>query len=1155
MVHIPFSRFDPLGIPKEHIPPSRLAIIQAHRQAEPECLQQLVKDIRLPHHHVIAQRANEWIRGLRADPNLNHGVEGLMHEFSLSSEEGLALMCLAEALLRIPDDRTRDALIEDKIVKGQWREHSHHTHPLLVNVASWSLWLAGQVLEVPHRNLFGKLFRQGGQSLIRQAMMSAMAHMGSQFVMGETIEKALEKGQTQAYQSFCFSYDMLGEAALTEQDAQAYAAAYERAIRTVGRSTHRQKDSISIKLSALHPRYQRWHKTEVMTDLYQSLLRLVCLAKDHQIPISIDAEECDRLMLSLDLFEALCFDEQLDGYTGLGFVVQAYQKRAPFVLDLLIDMAKHSNRRLMVRLVKGAYWDTEIKRAQVEGLADYPVFTRKTHTDVSYLVCAQKLLDAHEWIYPQFASHNAHTVSAVYTMALERNLDEKQYEFQCLYGMGERLCAQVMQSTPCQCRMYAPVGHHKTLLAYLVRRLLENGANSSFVHQVVDESQSIEELVENPIDKVLKHAPMGLPHPSIPLPEELYGKQRRNTKGMDLYDEGQLAHWKQVFQTYATQSWVAGMPHWHDQSEQIINPARQDDTVGLAYTATSEAIAEALQLATDYHAAWQGLGMSHRAAILVTVADRIEDQFDLWLAMLVREAGKHLISAVAEVREAVDFLRYYSHQARTELPEQVQGLGVVVCISPWNFPMAIFLGQVSAALVTGNAVLAKPAEQTPLIAQALVDVLHQAGIPKEVLHCLPGDGLQVGAPLVADHRVSGVIFTGSTEVAQNIDQVVRQRLSPHDTPVVLIAETGGQNAMIIDSSALPEQVIQDVMQSSFDAAGQRCSALRILCLQEDIADDMLIMLKGAIQSWSLGPTDCMEHDIGPVIDAEAQRHIERHIDTMRTRGFKVTQYHTPPEGGSFVPPTLIEIPHVGILEREVFGPVLHVVRYAARDIDHLINSINRTGYALTFGVHSRIDHFVDHVCQNIQAGNLYVNRNMVGAVVGVQPFGGHGLSGTGPKAGGPLYLYRLIRATTSSQKIAEQHLPGPTGEENLYRQKAKGHVLCCAKTHEGAQAQWDVINKTGNQAIFLFSEELSSWLDQHPDITRVKTIPNKGLFDVALFEGTPDDLRAFLASMPSIVPVITAPYTREMLYLEEVISTNTAASGGNARLIRLEDYV
>ncbi|MEO5696286.1 MAG: bifunctional proline dehydrogenase/L-glutamate gamma-semialdehyde dehydrogenase PutA, partial [Burkholderiaceae bacterium] len=884
----------------------------------------------------------------------------------------------------------------------------------------------------------------------------------------------------------------------------------------------------------------RAQRARVMDELYPVLRELALQAHQHDIGLNIDAEEADRLDLSLDLLERLCFEPELAGWNGIGFVIQAYQKRCPFVIDHLIDLARRSGHRLMIRLVKGAYWDSEIKRAQLDGLAGYPVFTRKVHTDVSYLACARRLLAAPDAVYPQFATHNAHSLAAIYQLAGPDTYQPGQYEFQCLHGMGEPLYEQVVGAVDQgklgrPCRIYAPVGTHETLLAYLVRRLLENGANTSFVNRIADKTISLDELVQDPVEAIeqlaAREGALGLPHPAIPLPRELYGSKRLNSAGLDLSDDGQLAALGRAVRASAEEAWeaepllaakLAERADW----QPVLNPADHRDLVGRVREASTEDVELAMRAASDAAPAWAATPAATRAVSLEQAAEQLEAGMPRLIGLLMREAGKTAANAIAEVREAVDFLRYYALQARTGFSNAAhEPLGPVVCISPWNFPLAIFVGQVAAALAAGNPVLAKPAEQTGLIAAEAVRVLHAAGVPSGALQFLPGRGETVGAALIGDARTMGVLFTGSTEVARILQRTIADRVDKRGRAITLIAETGGQNAMIVDSSALVEQVVADVVASAFDSAGQRCSALRVLCVQDEAADRVLEMLRGAMGELRMGDPARLLTDVGPVIDAEAKTNIDRHVSAMRSKGRKVYQQvhpsSAPTDTGTFVPPTLIELNSLADLQREVFGPVLHFVRYRRNELDALLDQINDTGYGLTLGVHTRIDETIARVVTKAHAGNVYVNRNMVGAVVGVQPFGGEGLSGTGPKAGGPLYMYRLLsrypndavaraltmtsdddkastrpadkvalvgalralrqwasrvgrdslaaicdRFSDQSRAGASRELRGPTGERNVYTLLPREAVLCLAGDDADRLVQLAAVLCVGSQAVW-----------------------------------------------------------------------------------------
>lgn len=1204
---LPFARaVQPQGV-------LRARVTGAYRMPEAEAVSLLIGAAELagPRAEAARARARGLVEALRAKGQKGP-VEGLIHEYSLSSQEGVALMCLAEALLRIPDRATRDALIRDKIGKGDWQSHLGHSPSLFVNAATWGLVLTGKLTttssEVGLTGALTKLIGRGGEPVIRKGVDVAMRMMGEQFVTGQTISEALANSRRMEAKGFRYSFDMLGEAATTEADARRYYADYEQAIHAIGKASAGrgiyEGPGISIKLSALHPRYSRAQYDRVIKELLPRVAALAKLARQYDIGLNIDAEEADRLEISLDLLEALCFDEGLSGWNGIGFVIQAYQKRCPYVIDYLIDLARRSNHRLMIRLVKGAYWDSEIKRAQVDGLEGFPVYTRKVHTDISYLACARKLLAAPDAVFPQFATHNAQTLATVMEMA-GANYYAGQYEFQCLHGMGEPLYEEVVgrEKLGRPCRVYAPVGTHETLLAYLVRRLLENGANSSFVNRIADESVPVEELIESPVEVARRIEPLGAPHPRIAAPADLFGEARRNSAGLDLSNEQRLASLAAALLAGSAAP-ARAVPLLGDGPAEglarpVTNPADRRDTVGTVEEATPAVVARAMDIAHAHAPIWQSTPPAERAACLMRAAEIMEARLPALLGLIVREAGKSFTNAIGEVREAVDFLRYYAAEVRAHFAAEThRPLGPVVCISPWNFPLAIFTGQVAAALAAGNAVVAKPAEETPLIAAAAVEILREAGVPAGAVQLVPGAG-DVGAALVGDARTRGVMFTGSTEVARLIQRQLAGRLSPEGRTIPLIAETGGQNAMIVDSSALAEQVVADVIASAFDSAGQRCSALRILCLQEDVAERILEMLRGALKELVVGNPVHLATDIGPVISNEARATIEAHVQRMRKAGHRVEQVELAEatRHGSFVPPTLIELDDIAALTREVFGPVLHVVRYRREDLDALIAAINATGYGLTFGLHTRIDETIAHVTRRIEAGNLYVNRNVIGAVVGVQPFGGHGLSGTGPKAGGPLYLGRLLamrpegspitgiapeparlwtdfvsrpetreacgRVLAASPFGVTRELAGPVGERNLYELSPRGTVLCLAATEHGLAVQIASALATGNKVLLQGAAlpALPAGLEAYVALT--ETLEGAA-FDAVLFEGDSDALIRLNQQLAEregplvMVHGTTAEalgrgefYPLELLMLERSISTNTAAAGGNASLMSI----
>ncbi|WP_309391679.1 bifunctional proline dehydrogenase/L-glutamate gamma-semialdehyde dehydrogenase PutA [Chelatococcus sambhunathii] len=1183
-------------------------------RSEPDCVAALLDEAALDDERARAARrlAERLVRGLRAK-GAGHGVEGLIREYDLSSEEGVALMCLAEALLRIPDAETRDALIRDKIGGGDWRRHIGRSPSLFVNAATWALLITGRMTATSHEtNLSSALTRligRSGEPVIRAGVDLAMRLMGDHFVAGRTIEEALSRARARERQGFRHSYDMLGEAALTAADAARYLAAYEAAIDRIGAAAQGrgviEGPGISIKLSALHPRYTRSQRARVMEELYPRLLALAARARRHDIGLNIDAEEQDRLQLSLDLVERLCFEPDMQGWNGVGFVVQAYGRRAPAVVGWLADLARRTDHRLMLRLVKGAYWDSEIKRAQVLGLPDFPVFTRKAHTDVSYLACARKMLKAGGALYPQFATHNAQTLAAIHEMA-GAGAPRETYEFQCLHGMGEPLYEEVVGPDKLDrpCRIYAPVGPHETLLAYLVRRLLENGANSSFVNRIVDETVPVEDLVADPVARVRAARPLGAPHPSIARPRDLFKPERENSAGRDLTDEETLLRLAVGFGERADREWTTGSTLADGvrtgELGPVGNPAKRQEVVGHASFASPPDVADAVALAEQRREIWAGLEPGRRAEILRHAADLFEAGTEDFYALLVREAGKTLPAAVSEVREAVDFLRYYAAGLAGWSNDTHRPLGTVACISPWNFPLAIFTGQVAAALAAGNTVLAKPAEETPLIAGAAVALLREAGVPPAALQLLPGEG-DVGAALVSDARVDGVLFTGSTEVARLIQKQLSARLGRDGAPVPLVAETGGQNAMIVDSSALAEQAVVDILTSAFDSAGQRCSALRLLLAQDDVADRVLDMLKGAAAELRIGDPRLIASDIGPVISPDARDAIAEYVGDARERGAPVWSRQLPVEcdGGTYVSPAIIEISAVSDLTHEVFGPVLHVLRFRREELHGLVEQVAALGYGLTFGVHTRIDETADRIIAHAPAGNLYVNRNMIGAVVGSQPFGGHGLSGTGPKAGGPLYLARLLSRRPVDMGLAgvappfakdfarwldetgrsaraedcralarrsplgfRQELPGPAGEQNIYELRSRGAVLCRARSEDALLLQIGATLATGNHALIdgpapaaLFSGEFAE------RIRRFADRPDAPLA-AALVGDDPDLIGATLREMAErrgpIVPVHIAPRgdglaPLDMLVREVSVSVNTAAAGGNASLMTLED--
>ncbi len=1092
----------------------------------------------------ISTKAAQLVRDIRghASPGL---MEVFLAEYGLSTDEGVALMCLAEALLRVPDADTIDALIEDKIAPSDWGKHLGHSSSSLVNASTWALMLTGKVLDdngSPVGALRGAIKRLG-EPVIRTAVGRAMKEMGRQFVLGETIESAMKRAAGMENKGYTYSYDMLGEAARTEADAARYHLSYSKAISAIAAACHsddiRKNPGISVKLSALHPRYELAQEDSVMQDLVPRVKALALLAKAAKMGLNIDAEEADRLSLSLEVIDAVVSDPALAGWDGFGVVVQAYGPRTGVALDALYEMAEQYDRKFMVRLVKGAYWDTEVKLAQVEGVDGFPVYTHKALTDVSYIANARKLLGMTDRIYPQFATHNAHTVSAILHMA-----DAGQpYEFQRLHGMGETLHQMVLEQNKTNCRIYAPVGAHRDLLAYLVRRLLENGANSSFVNQIVDETVAPETVAADPFEQIsdLTRA--------IPTGPQLYGEERPNSVGFDLAHAPTLARIDAARAPWRDLKWSAGPLLAADATpaapQPVINPTDLS-VVGHSHNCSVDDVEAALAAAAPWDAP-----AAERAAILNRAADLYEDNYGELFAILHREAGKTMMDAVAELREAVDFLRYYA----AHIPDAAPA-GVFTCISPWNFPLAIFTGQVSAALSVGNAVLAKPAEPTTLIAHRAVQLLHDAGVPRSVLQLVPGRGREIGATLTGDPRVDGVAFTGSTATAMHIRTAMANGLRPG---APLIAETGGLNAMIVDSTALPEQAVQSIIESAFQSAGQRCSALRCLYVQEDIADTVLEMLKGAMDCLRLHDPWALSADSGPVIDAKARDGILAHINVARREG-RVLHELTPPQSGTFVAPTLISVPGIDALKEEIFGPVLHVARFKSQDLDKVIDTINATGYGLTFGLHTRIDDRVQHVCDRIHAGNIYVNRNQIGAIVGSQPFGGEGLSGTGPKAGGPLYQTRFCAPdrqrsndtwTETTQSVPAPvgtdiapvtlSLPGPTGESNRLTTAPRPPLLCMGPGKDAVAAQVNAVHAHGGRAIAMNADL---------DLDTLGTL--QGISGVVWWgdEATAREIERQLASREgAILPLIPGLPDQARVLAETHVCVDTTAAGGNASLL------
>jgi len=1167
----------------------------------------------------VQGRALDLVEKVRAQksPNL---LEAFLAEYGLSTDEGVGMMCLAEALLRVPDSTTIDALIEDKIVPGRWSRHLNHSSSSLVNASTWALLLTGKLLNPDLASGIVDSLRATvkriGEPAVRVIIGEAMKELGRQFVLGRDIDEALEHSGVLKEKGYTFSYDMLGEAARSDADARRYHLSYSEAISRLAPGctapSVRQNPGISVKLSALHPRFEHGKRSRVMTELLGRVSALAQLARSASMGFNIDAEESERLDLTLDIIEALMDEPALAEWEGFGVVVQAYHLDAGAVIDWLHTLAKRRQRRIMVRLVKGAYWDTQIKRAQVMGLETYPVFTRKAGTDLSYLACARKLLEGRDCFYPQFATHNAHTMAAI--MALAGGPDES-FEFQRLHGMGESLHRLVREEQGYPCRIYAPVGAHRDLLAYLVRRLLENGANSSFVNQLLDQDIPAADVVSDPLDQMRRvvNAPS---HPKIPKPADLYQPERRNSAGRDLEDRDSVEQLMEEMTPFADRLWQPRqnpMQHLSGTVRTVHNPAKPKEQVGVVQEASAEDADPAIARAKTALDSWQALSGGTRAARLNKTADLYETHFAELMALAGREAGKTLLDGVAEIREAVDFLRYYASRIEV-LAAAATPRGVFACVSPWNFPLAIFTGQISAALAAGNCVIAKPAEQTPLMALRAVELMHEAGIPKDVLQCLPGPGGTVGAAVVASPEIDGVCFTGSIETAW---QIHRSMAITGNPAAPLIAETGGINAMLVDSTALPEQVVRDVLVSAFQSAGQRCSALRILYLQEDIKDRVLELLFGAMDELQLGDPLDLATDVGPVIDASALEGIRGYCEREKTAGGVLKQLDAPTDG-HFMAPTVIEVPSIGGIEREIFGPVLHVATFAAGEIEEVLTDINEHGYGLTLGLHTRVDVRVQQVVDRAHVGNIYVNRNQIGAVVGTQPFGGEGLSGTGPKAGGPLYLSRFCKDTPPAVVAAKEQnlgagidadelqdwllaeeapsepidpekvdaflnqvsfslpesvadvirnisrlpaqLPGPTGESNHWTLYPRGNVLCLGPGVENLKMQVGQALALGNRVlasgagILELPETLADWpLEVHSGRVDPEILKNvQGLSAVCLWSAG-SDLRPWRRALAEregvIVPLLSDSADIVQLVLERHVCVDTTASGGNTTLL------
>ena len=973
------------------------------------------------------ERARQIVLNIRKDQDGQSGVDALLNEFSLSSEEGVVLMCLAEALLRVPDKATQDTLIRDKLAKGDWSSHLGSSDSLFVNASSWGLLVTGKMVNYTDKTkeqqfgMLKKTIGRLGEPVIRKSVNFAMKIMGKQFVMGRTIDEAIERAAEKEQKGYVYSYDMLGEGARTMKDAKRYFDSYMNAIHAIGKAANGRgpikSPGISVKISAIHPRYEFTHRERVIAEIVPKLKELALAAKSYDIGFTVDAEEADRLDISLDVIEAVFSDDDLGNWNGFGLAVQAYQKRAIFVVEWVADLARRVGRKLMVRLVKGAYWDTEIKTTQQDGLDHYPVFTRKATTDVSYKACAIKLLEARDVLYPQFATHNAYTAATILEVAKG---DHEGFEFQRLHGMGESLFDQIVTQEKIQCRVYAPVGQHEDLLAYLVRRLLENGANSSFVNAIVDTTKPVESLLPDPVETL-----QGLRNKyntQIKMPIDLYGEERANSKGMDLTDINVITPFKENLDAWFAEHRI-DLNDVPEGSLAVKNPANHKEVIGHVKLHSSEEMTALLENAEKAFESWSQTPVKERANLLRRIADILERHHDELVAICIKEAGKITKDGIDEVREAVDFCRYYAARAE-ELAqdERFEARGVILCISPWNFPLAIFLGQVAAAIVTGNTVIAKPAEQTSLIALRTIELMLSVGLPEHVVQPVIARGSDVGKTIVPDERIQAVMFTGSTETGTLISQTLAAR---NDIQVPLIAETGGQNCMIVDSTALPEQVVDDVISSGFQSAGQRCSALRVLFLQEDVADGIIEMLKGALKELHVGDPSLLSTDIGPVIDEKALKNLNEHVEYLKGNATLHYECEIPDNnenGAYFFAPRLYEIKDLSVLKREVFGPCVHIIRFKGTELDNVIDQINGTGFGLTMGVHSRIEERCEYLAKMSRAGNVYINRNMIGAIVGVQPFGGRGLSGTGPKAGGPNYLQRLVKEKASPDNVQMTNL-------------------------------------------------------------------------------------------------------------------------------------
>ena len=1144
-----------------------------HRTDEAEILEYLISNFG-PDEHMrkrIQERAIQVVREVRSasGPTL---TESFLGEYGLSTDEGLALMTLAEALLRVPDNQTIDDLIEDKIGPSNWRDHIGQSESSLVNASTYALEMTRSVINKPESRgpldaLRGAIKRLG-EPVIRLAVRQAMKELGNQFVLGEDMKLALKRAEKWKEKGATYSYDMLGEAAITQEGADEYFAAYADAIKEIARvavsDDLRENPGLSIKLSALYPRYEMSQQAKAVPELAERVGELARAARDANIGLNIDAEEAYRLGLSLDMIEMVLSDPRLAGWDGFGVVVQAFGKRASYVLDWLYSLATQLDRKIMVRLVKGAYWDSEIKRAQMDGVPDFPVFTTKSATDISYICCASQLLNMTDRIYPQFATHNAHSVAAILEMAGNK----QDFEFQRLHGMGETLHEALLRNERVRSRIYAPVGKHRELLAYLVRRLLENGANSSFVNQLANHSVAAEMIATDPFETL--KADQQASQSRIIKPADLYMPERVNSRGWDLANRSDMNDYVSERAPFAEKLWrsspITVRPVTSGTAHKIFNPAFKDLQVGEVIEADEQQALDAIGEAKPWDAP-----VAERADVLRKAADLYEQHHGEIFALLAREAGKTQFDTIAELREAVDFLRYYAKEAEKNPERKPRGL--ISCISPWNFPLAIFTGQVAAALAAGNAVLAKPADQTPLIAALATNLLHEAGVPLPALQLLPGAGATVGAAISGDARVNGVCFTGSTATAQTIHRNIAEH---GQADSLLIAETGGLNCMIADSTALPEQTVRDIITSAFQSAGQRCSALRVLYLQKDVAEPFLNMLNGAMKALEMGNPWWLSTDVGPVIDQAAHDKISNHIAAAKADGRLLMQLETP-DDGYFVGPAVIKVGGINDLEEEIFGPVLHVATFEHNELDTVIRDINNRGYGLTFGLQTRIERRIDKLTSALKVGNIYVNRNQVGAVVGSQPFGGEGLSGTGPKAGGPHYLPRFYEPVRPASPViggedlsrdavqtaldqlpaadarprSSELMPGPTGESNELFTYARGKVLCLGPTVDDAMKQAATVRRQGCEPLICVPGASG---DQALDgfVPREILSALTGMDGVVCWSEI-EDIRAIRMALAqrdgALIPLITEENFDHQCLVERHVCIDTTAAGGNVSLL------